>query len=110
MRGNQGLGGSYGLRIECGFQQRFDVPGQQGLEFSERGGPRQLLKQEGQVRVRIDAVRAACSDDGVEIGAGRRAILSVHEQPCPSSDGKWADVIFNPIVVCGDIRMIEEPR
>ena len=110
MRGDQEPGVSQGLRSECGFQQRLDVPGQQGLEFSERGGSRQLLKQIGQVRVRIHAVRATGSDDAVEICAGGRAVLSVHEQPCPSSDGKWADVIFNPVVVSADLGMIEEPR
>ena len=83
MRGDQGRGVLQGLRSEGGFQQRLNVPGQQSLEFSERGSPRQLLKQEGQVRVRIDAVRATGSDDGVQIGAGQRAVGKLDGRKMP---------------------------
>jgi len=90
------------------FEKRLYVPWQKGFEVGDAGDEKQMFVEVREVRVRVDAVGAAALRERVEVRAGASAALGVDEEPGAPSYGERADVIFDPIVVCRDIRMLKE--
>ncbi len=59
----------------------------------------QLGVQVGQIGMRLDAIGATRTDDGVQIRAGLRAQLRITKKPNAATERKWPDGVLNPVVV-----------
>ena len=78
----------------CGLkQQRFYVPRQKRLEIGGRSGVWKALVQIGEVRQRVDSVRAAGNCERVEVCAGVCSELGVDKQPCASPNRHHAVIL-----------------
>src|SRR5260370_2756419 len=67
-----------------------------------------MLVEMSEVRECVDAVGEDGLSEAVEVGTRAGAALGVDEQPGAPSDGKRPDVILDAIVMCRDVRMLEE--
>jgi hypothetical protein len=59
----------------------------------------QLGVQMSQIGVRLDAIGAARTDDGVQICAGLCSQLRIAEKPSAATESKGPDSVLNPVVV-----------
>lgn len=92
-----------------GFEQRLRVAGEQGFKIGRGKGEWQTLVEMGEVGVCVDTVGSVSLSDAVQLGACAGSALGIDEEPCPSSHRKRSDVVFDPVVVRGDIAALEEP-
>ena len=93
-----------------GRQGGSSVPEQQGFERLEGVGGGQPLKDELQVRVRLEAVGTGARDQGEEIGAGAGAEGVVTKEPDAPALSKRTNLVLGGVVVYWGLAVLEVPH
>lgn len=81
------------------------IPGQETFDFGYRAGKWHLFIEISEVGVGVDTVSAARLSDAVQVRTRARAALGVDVELCASVHRKRPHVVFDPVIVRGDLDL-----